>query len=144
MVIHLMNQPQHVENRGAQFSLRVLVVSLVAGLGLFSQFGCGGGGGDGSPSGSVGTGPGTAAVSWEAPTTNEDGSALDGDLAGYKLYYATASPIDKINAPSINVGNTTSYTLSGLNVGTYYFSATAYDTSGNESALSGEVSKVIS
>jgi hypothetical protein len=31
-----------------------------------------------------------------------------------------------------------------LNVGTYYFSATAYDTSGNESALSGEVSKVIS
>ncbi len=135
--------PQHVEYRDAKLSLRSLLVGLVAGLSLFAQFGCGGGGSDGAPGGPVGTGPGTAAVSWEAPSTNADGSTLS-DLAGYKLYYATSTPIDKTTSSSIDVGNITSYTFSGLNVGTYYFSATAYDASGDESSLSNEVSKVIS
>ncbi|MDE2050811.1 MAG: putative Ig domain-containing protein, partial [Gammaproteobacteria bacterium] len=43
-----------------------------------------------NPSSSSGSGStGTAAVSWTAPTTNSDGSALT-DLAGYHVYYGTS------------------------------------------------------
>lgn len=93
---------------------------------------------------SVGTGAGTAALSWNAPTTNADGTPLAGDITGFKVYYGTTLPIDKGTSQSVDVGDATSYTLSGLSTGTYYFAATAYDASGNESELSEELSKVVS
>lgn len=78
-----------------------------------------------------------ATMSWTAPTTYSDGSALSG-LKGYKLYTGTtrgsySNPVD--------VGNANSYTLTGLNDGTtYYFAVTAYDNLGNSSGYSNEVS----
>jgi subtilase family serine protease len=60
------------------------------------------------------------------------------DLAGYKVYYGTAS---RLYGPPIPVGNQTTYTVTGLCGGTYYFSVTAYNTSGSESGYSNEVSK---
>jgi hypothetical protein len=62
---------------------------------------------------------------------------VESDLAGYKVYYGT-SP--RVYGPPIIVGNSTSFTLTGLTAGTYYYaSVTAYDTSNNESAYSNEV-----
>jgi hypothetical protein len=59
------------------------------------------------------------------------------DLAGYKIYYGTSSGN---YSTSVDVGNTTEYTITGLNDATiYYFAATAYDTSDNESDYSEEV-----
>jgi hypothetical protein len=83
-----------------------------------------------------------AEMSWEAPTTNSDGTPLT-QLAGYRIYYGTTSPLDKSTSLSIDVGTDTSFTLSGLDAGTYFFAATAYDAMGNESALSEEASKTI-
>lgn len=84
---------------------------------------------------------GTATLSWSPPTTNADGSPIT-DLAGYKIYYGTASGN---YSQSIDVGNVTTYTFSSLADGnTYYFSATAYNSSGSESALSNEASKTLS
>ena len=52
------------------------------------------------------------------------------DLAGYKLYYGTASG-DYTQV--IDVGNTTMYTVTNLTAGhTYYFTVTAHDASGHE------------
>jgi fibronectin type 3 domain-containing protein len=62
------------------------------------------------------------------------------DLAGYKVYYGTSS---RTYATSVNVSAVTTYTLTGLTGGTYYFAVTAYDTTGNESGFSNEVSKTI-
>ena len=60
------------------------------------------------------------------------------DLAGYKLYYGTAS--QSYGTP-VDVGNVADYTLTGLTQGqTYYLSLTAYDSSNNESDHSSEVS----
>lgn len=73
---------------------------------------------------------GDAILSW-APNT-------DSDLAGYKVYYGTASR--RYGAP-VTVGNQTAYTVTGLGLGTYYFALTAYDAFGNESAFSNEISK---
>ena len=64
------------------------------------------------------------------------------DLAGYKLYYdSDSSGYPYTN--SVDVGNDTSYTLSSLSLGTtYYLAVTTYDTDGNESWYSNEVSGV--
>jgi len=62
------------------------------------------------------------------------------DLARYKIYYGTGS---RVYNWFIDVGNFTSYTVTGLADGsTYFFAATAYDTSNIESTYSGEVSYI--
>jgi hypothetical protein len=60
------------------------------------------------------------------------------DLAGYKVYYGEASlSYSKI----VQAGLSTECTISDLEDGhEYYFAVTAYDTAGNESPLSEEVS----
>ena len=62
------------------------------------------------------------------------------DLAGYNVYYGTRSrDYDFV----IDLGNTTHYTVTGLEPETlYYFALTAYDTSWNESDFSAEISAV--
>jgi hypothetical protein len=78
---------------------------------------------------------GTTTLSWNAPTTNADGTPLT-DLAGYKVYYGTSS---RNYSQTIDVGNVTTYTVNNLTDGTiYYFATTAYDISRNESDYSNE------
>ena len=63
-------------------------------------------------------------------------SNAESDVAGYKIYYGTASGK---YTHSVNVGNVTQATLN-LPKKKYYISLTAYDTYGNESDYSNEVS----
>jgi len=68
-------------------------------------------------------------LAWDANT--------EPDLAGYRIHYGTASGD---YSHSIDVGNTTQYTLADLDDGvTYYLAATAYDVDSNESAYSVEL-----
>lgn len=82
----------------------------------------------------------TVTLTWTAPTTNTDGTPLT-DLAGYKLYYGKVS--GTYTSVITIVGNVTTYTVTGLLDGTYYFVVTAYDAVGNESAYSNQVSYTI-
>ncbi len=67
-------------------------------------------------------------LAWEANT--------EPSLAGYKIYYGTAS---RDYDWSIDVGKATTYTVSNLTDGvTYYFAAKAYNTSKAESPYSDE------
>jgi hypothetical protein len=62
-------------------------------------------------------------------------------LAGYKLYSGTSSGA---YTSTVDVRNVTTYTLTGLTDGaTYFFAVTAYDTVGNESGYSNEVSYTV-
>ena len=62
----------------------------------------------------------------------------ESDLAGYRIHHGTASGSYTVHT---DVHNVTSYTVTGLTAGqTYYFAATAYDASGNESGYSNPVS----
>ncbi len=63
------------------------------------------------------------------------------DLAGYKIYYGNASGVYTTIVP---IGTQTTYTISGLAPGTYYFAVTAFNTSGLESGYSNEVSTTVS
>ena len=61
--------------------------------------------------------------------------------AGYKMHYGNYSGSYQY---TVNVGNSTSCIISGLNEGTtYYFAASAYDTQQNESGYSNEVTYFI-
>ncbi len=78
-------------------------------------------------------------LAWDAPTTNADGTPLT-DLAGFKAYYGT---VTGVYPNVIDVGNVTTFIIGGLIEGTtYFFVMTAYDTSGNESIYSSEVSSI--
>lgn len=60
------------------------------------------------------------------------------NVVGYKIYYGTTSQIYTTN---LVVGNVTNVTITGLAIGTtYYFAATSYDVSGEESVFSDETS----
>src|SRR5579862_718568 len=62
------------------------------------------------------------------------------DIAGYTLYWGTQSGV--YNVGSVDVGNRTSWQVTGLVDGSpYYFVVRAYDTSNLLSAASTEVSR---
>lgn len=69
------------------------------------------------------------------------------DLAGYRVYAAPASKGYTMGKPLLDVPKTqTTAKCSALKLpspSTYFFAVTAYDTTGNESGLSNEMSKVI-
>ncbi len=76
---------------------------------------------------------GQVTLSWD-PNNDEN-------VAGYKLYYGNSSENYQY---SVDVGNVTNYSISNLPDGErYYFAATAYDFSSNESNFSEEVSCVV-
>ena len=88
------------------------------------------------PPASTSSGTGSATLSW---TSNSES-----DLAGYKLYVGTAPGRYTYAGSPVIIGLMGGYTISGLPMGqTYYFALSAFDSSGNESALSSEVSKSI-
>jgi hypothetical protein len=73
---------------------------------------------------------GTITLAWDPNT--------EPDLAGYKIYYGTSS---RQYTVTVDVGNVTRYTIRDLDESrVYYLAVTAYDTAGNESELSDEVS----
>jgi hypothetical protein len=74
-----------------------------------------------------------ATLAWDANT--------ESDLAGYKVHYGAASGAYTVH---LDVNKVTTYTVTGLSDGQkYYFVATAYDSAGNQSGFSNEVSTIV-
>ncbi len=78
-------------------------------------------------------------LTWDAPTTNTDGTALT-DLAGYKLYYGTSPGV---YTTTVTLGTATSHVINDLSPGTYYFAVTAVNSEGAESECSNEAWKTV-
>jgi hypothetical protein len=79
----------------------------------------------------------TVTLAWDSVTAP--------NLSGYRIYYGTAPGVYlQPRGQGVNVGNVKTYTITGLSRGIrYYFTATAYDSSNNESVFSNEVFKDI-
>jgi Fibronectin type III domain len=84
---------------------------------------------------------GSASLSWTAPTQNTDGTPIVG-LAGYHIYYGTSAGA-MTTTVTLTDPTETSYVVSGLAPGTYYFSIVAYNTAGMDSSESNTTSKTI-
>jgi hypothetical protein len=72
------------------------------------------------------------ALAWDASTSQ--------NISGYKVYVGNAGGV--YGNPT-TIGNQTTYTVTGLGAGTYYFSVTAFNSNGDESGFSNEVSTTI-
>ncbi len=77
---------------------------------------------------------------WNPPTHNVDGSPLT-DLAGYVVYWGLES-ISYTDSYRIEASSATEWLLD-VPPGTYYIAMTAFDSEGNESALSNEILKIV-
>ncbi len=108
----------------------LIFLMIIVSWGSQYLLGCGGGGSE-SSSGNL-----SITLAWDPPTTKTDGSPLT-DLAGYIVYYGTAS---QNYTNSFDVGNFTSASIGNIAPGTWYFAVTAYDSSGYESDFSEETS----
>jgi hypothetical protein len=84
---------------------------------------------------------GTATLTWVAPTQNTDGTPVT-TLSGYHIYYGTA-PGALTQSIAISGATTTSYEITGLSSGTWYFAVAADAADGTESAPSNIGSKTI-
>ncbi|WP_097459793.1 PA14 domain-containing protein [Mangrovitalea sediminis] len=85
------------------------------------------------------TSSGGISISWTAPTTRIDGTALSpSDIASYTIQYGqTSGQLDK----TVTVAATqTSYSFTSLSSGTWYFQVTATDSNGLTSSPSQAVS----
>jgi hypothetical protein len=81
---------------------------------------------------------GTATLSWKAPTTNTDGTPVT-PLSGYTIYYGT-SPSALSHSISASA-TATSYEITGLAPGPWYFAVAADAKVGTKSAMSNIGSK---
>ena len=88
------------------------------------------------------TGTGTATLSWKPPVSNVDGSVPVTPLAGYEVYYGTSTSA-LTHVVRIPTAATTSYTVTGLNAGTWYFAVAAVAVDATVSPLSVIGSKTI-
>ena len=84
---------------------------------------------------------GDALLSWAAPTKNTNGTPVSA-LSGYHLYYGN-SAAGLTKSVAISGGATTSYEISGLTAGTWYFAVAADAADGTEGAQSAVGSKTI-
>jgi hypothetical protein len=84
---------------------------------------------------------GSASLAWSAPTENTDGTPLT-DLAGYTIHYGTSASALTQTVQLASPG-ATSYVVSNLSAGTYYFAVSAYSTAGTQSAESAVGSKTL-
>jgi hypothetical protein len=82
---------------------------------------------------------GTVTLDWTAPTENTDGTVLS-NLGGYRVRYGTTAGNLTQSVELANAG-LTSYVVSNLSSGTWFFGVSAYSTTGVESSLSGVVSQ---
>ena len=86
-------------------------------------------------------GLGSVTLSWSPPTQNDDGSVLT-DLTAYKFYYGTASGTYP-NSIRIDNPGIASYVVENLTPNTYFFVATAINSSGVESRFSNEATRQV-
>jgi hypothetical protein len=81
---------------------------------------------------------GTATLTWVAPTQNTNGTPIT-PLSGYTIYYGTSS--GALTQSVAVSASTTSYTVTGLAAGTWYFAVAADAADGTQSAMSNIGSK---
>jgi len=80
-------------------------------------------------------------IAWAPPTENTDGSSLT-NLAGYRIHYGT-SPSELGHTIEIDNADASSYTITSLSPGIWYFAVSALNSDSIESDLSSKATTTI-
>jgi hypothetical protein len=95
-----------------------------------------------SSGGGEGVGNGTATLTWTPVTQTTDGAVLT-DLVGYRVFYGlSASTMN--NVAVLPDANITTYVVTNLSSGTWYFTVAAYTSSDTQGLTSNVCTKTIS
>ena len=80
---------------------------------------------------------GTVTLNWDASTSS--------GVTGYRVYYGLSAR-NYLQAPGwgLSAGKVTTYTVTGLATGVWYFTTTTINASGNESGYSNEIIRTVS
>lgn len=113
-------------------TVRILVPVLLSLLSIACS-------GDKPPATDADAGDGVATLSWQAPTKDADGEPLT-DLQAYMVLYGR-SPDDLRYWKRIEDKSQTTFVVTGLGKGVWYFSVVAVNSKGRASAPSEVVSK---
>ena len=89
----------------------------------------------------VASAPGRATLSWSAPDARTDGTPLT-NLAGFRVYFGNSAD-DLRYVIDIKNPGARSWVVEDLTIGTWYFAATAFDSTNTESDRSRVASKSI-
>ena len=89
----------------------------------------------------VATALGTVTLSWASPTTRSDGSPLV-DLAGFRIFWGMDQG-DYSNSVEIGNPGISSYVVEQLTPGRWFFTMSAFDSTGVDSPSSGVASTTI-
>jgi hypothetical protein len=122
----------------------VLGTIVVLGVAACGSVGVSNGTATGNSSGSgegVAAGKGTATLVWTPVTQNTDGTLLM-DLAGYKVFYGQSTSMMN-SAQALSDPSLTTYVVTNLSSGTWYFSVAAYTSGGTLGAMSNIGTKTI-
>jgi Fibronectin type III domain len=94
-----------------------------------------------STAASIPPAPGTANLTWTPVTQNTDGTPAT-DLAGYQIRYGTSPAA--LDTTIVEADPTqTSYVVTNLTPGTWYFAVAAYTNDGTPGVMSNLASKTI-
>jgi hypothetical protein len=99
------------------------------------------GGATGGTTGGATASASSATLSWVAPTQNTDGTPLT-DISGYHVYLGT-DPNNLTATADLTDASATSYTVTHLSPGKWYFAISAYNAKGTDGDLSNVGSKTI-
>jgi hypothetical protein len=91
----------------------------------------------------TGMGSGSVTLTWQPPTNNADGTPLM-DLSGYNIYVGTDSNSYDLREIRVDNPGLSTFVVENLEPGTYYFAATAFNSSGVESYFSEEIVRTVS
>jgi hypothetical protein len=126
-------------------TLKVLFALSVAALAA-----CGGGGGEQAPAAADSPPPSSAPSPAPSPSATASATLAwsgpaDARVQGYRVYYGTTSrSYLQGQGAGLDAGSSTQLVVNSLQSGsTYYFAVTSYDSTGNESDYSNEVTKVV-
>jgi Fibronectin type III domain len=128
---------------GWGFALKIILNWLGAGVAAASLLsGCIDPGPSRATAATASSGSRSATLSWDAPTSNTNGSPLM-DLGGYRIYYGS-TPGELTQTIQISSIGMQTYVIDGLEPGTWYFAIVAVARNGIESSLSNIAVKTIS
>jgi len=122
---------------------RPFVVMMLSALLLTACGGSGGSGGGSGGGGYIVSGYNTElSLSWQAPVSRSDGSAISpGEIRSYRIYFGLNSG-EYVSVYEITDGST-QVILQGVPPGDYFVVVTAVDGQGRESAYSEEILKAV-